>query len=228
MQRTLSAAAALGGALAGRAVRGVRGSRRPSAGDLAMRRLTAYFIVPVWVTAGFLDALYHRRTKIETTSGLEESLLHSVMMAEAAPPVLAALFLEITPTALAAMMAFSALHEATVLWDLWYTESRRTIHAGEQVVHTFLESPPLLATAAAIATHWEEFRVLLDRRGQVDWTDLRFRQPPLPRRTIAAIFTALLLFGAIPHADELRRCIRAKEEGLAGADTPACLAEASA
>jgi hypothetical protein len=87
--------------------------RRPSPGDKAMRRLTAYFIVPIWIGAGFLDYLWHRRTRIETTSGLEEALVHSLMMLEAAPPVLAPLFFEIDSGVLASMIALSVLHEAS-------------------------------------------------------------------------------------------------------------------
>ena len=59
--------------------------RKYEAGDLAMRRLTAYCIVPMWIGAGFVDYICRRRTKIETTSGLKESLMHSLMMLEASP-----------------------------------------------------------------------------------------------------------------------------------------------
>ena len=41
-----------------------------------------YFILPVWLAAGFADWLCHRAAHIETTSGAKESMLHLLMFAE--------------------------------------------------------------------------------------------------------------------------------------------------
>lgn len=218
-----STAVILGGAALGAAAKGLLGIRRRSPGDVAMRRLTAYFIVPVWIGAGFLDYIWHRRTRIENTSGLDESLLHSLMMMEAAPAVLAPLFFEINSGVLAGMIGLSLLHEATVLWDLSFTAPRRAIPAGEQVTHTFLEAPPFLVTAAAIATHWDEFLALAGRGRQKPKMRLRLQHPSISLSNVLAIFAALGLFGALPHLDELRRCIAAKRAGRVGQDTPECL-----
>ena len=220
-----SAAAVLAGAALGGATKRLFAVRKYEAGDLAMRRLTAYCIIPVWIGAGFLDYIWHRRTKIETTSGLEESLIHSLMMIESSPPVLAPLFLKIDSGVLAGMVGFSVVHELTVLWDLWFTAPRRKIPAGEQITHTFLEAAPFLTTAAAIVTHWDEFLALAGRGRRDARFGIRLRRPPLPLRSAIAIFAAIGLFGAIPHADELRRCIEAKREGHEGQDTAACLKE---
>jgi hypothetical protein len=225
MKRSLASMLAIGGGgLLGFLAKRVRWTRKPSAGDLAMRRLTKYFIIPVWIGAGFLDYIWHRRTRIETTSGVEESLMHTLMMVEAAPPVLGALFLEINAGVLAWMIGLAFLHEATVLWDLWYTTPRRAIPAGEQITHTFLEAPPFVVAAAAIVTHWDQFLALVGHRGRRNFT-VRLQPPPVPAATIAMVAAALVLVGALPHADELRRCIAAKRAGLAGRDTPACLPE---
>ena len=197
--------------------------RPASAGDVALRRFTTYFIIPIWVGAGFVDYLWHRRTKIETTSGIAESLSHTVMMIEAAPPVLAPLFLEINAGVLGWMIALSIAHEATVLWDLWFTAPRRAIPAGEQVTHTFLEAPPLMVAAAAIVTHWDQFLALLGRGRRRH--GLRLQRPVIPLSSILIVLAALGLLGALPHLDELRRCVGAKNAGLIGQDTPACLPE---
>jgi hypothetical protein len=225
MKRSLASALAIaGGGALGFAAKRVRRSR-PSAGDFAMRRLTTYFIVPVWIGAGFLDYIWHRRTRIETTSGLAESLTHSLMMLEAGPAVLSGLFLEINAGVLAEMIGLSVVHELTVLWDLWFTAPRRAIPAGEQVTHTFLEAPPFLVTAAAISTHWDQFLALFGRGRERPRFEIRLRKPPIPSSQIVLIFAALALFGALPHADELLRCLRASREGRIGQDTPACLPE---
>ncbi len=219
---TLAAAA---GGVAGLAATRVRWNRRPSTGDVAMRRLTAYFVVPVWLAAGFADYLWHRRTKIETTSGLSESIIHWIMMAEAGPAVLAGLFLEINAGALAWMIALSFLHELTVVADLELTTPRRVTPAGEQVTHTFLEAPPFVVTAAAIASHWGQFLALIGRGRERARFKLRLQPPPLPLPADFSIFAAMVLFGALPHTDELRRCIQARKAGLVGQNTPACLPE---
>jgi hypothetical protein len=61
----------------------------------AAQTVLMYFVLPVWVAAGFADYLCHRATSIETTSGWKESLLHLLQFGEMALPTLAAIFLEI-------------------------------------------------------------------------------------------------------------------------------------
>ena len=190
-----------------------------------MRRLTAYFVAPVWMAAAFLDYLWHRRTKIETTSGLNESLMHTLMMIEAGPAVLAPLFLEVNAGVLAARIGFSVLHELTVWWDLAFTTPRRLIPAGEQVIHTFLEAPPFLVSAAAIATHWRQFLALLGRGSEAPRFAIRMQKPPLAASSLLLLSGGLLLLGAVPHVDELRRCFVAQRAGRVGQDTPPALAE---
>jgi hypothetical protein len=214
----------LGGAAVGLAAKRLVAKRRATAGDVAMSRFTAYFIVPVWIGAGFLDMIWHRRMHIETTSGLEESLSHTLMMVEAAPAVLAPLLLEINSGVLAGMLGLAILHEATVLWDLRYTNPRRPTPAGEQITHTFLEAPPFLTAAAAVATHWGDFLALFGRGRRRRVMRIRFRWAPIPVSHMLAIFAAMAVFGGVPHADELRRCIQAKRAGRDGQDSPECLA----
>jgi len=64
--------------------------------DEVLRLLLVYFVLPVWLAAGFGDYLCHRATHIERTSGWKESILHLLQFAEMALPILAALFLKIT------------------------------------------------------------------------------------------------------------------------------------
>jgi hypothetical protein len=52
-----------------------------------------YFILPLWLAAGFADYLCHRASNIELTSGYKESLIHLLMFSEIAVPLLAAIFL---------------------------------------------------------------------------------------------------------------------------------------
>ena len=50
-----------------------------------------YFVLPVWLLAGFADWLCHRASHIETTTGAKESLIHLLMFAEVGGPLLAAI-----------------------------------------------------------------------------------------------------------------------------------------
>ena len=40
-----------------------------------------YFVLPVWLLAGFADWLCHRACQIDTTTRVKESLIHPLMFA---------------------------------------------------------------------------------------------------------------------------------------------------
>ena len=67
-----------------------------------------YFVLPLWLVAGFADYLCHRASNIATTSGPKESMLHLLQFAEMAVGVLAALLLEINALVLLIMHAAGA------------------------------------------------------------------------------------------------------------------------
>ena len=86
------------------------------------------------------------------------------MLAEASAPLLAALYLEVTPPVLALMIAAFLLHEATALWDVSYAVKLREVSPVEQHVHGFLQTMPLIAIALVSALHWPELQELLGLR----------------------------------------------------------------
>src|SRR3954468_5915110 len=96
-----------------------------------------YFILPLWLLAGFADYLCHRASQIELTSGYKESLLHILMLAEIATPLLAAIFFEINALVIAIMIVGFVLHKMTVLWDTTFPSHKRLITPIEQHVHSF-------------------------------------------------------------------------------------------
>ena len=110
----------------------------------AAEAVLMYFILPVWLAAGFADYLCHRATSIETTSGPRESLLHLLQFAEMAVPTFAAIFLEINALVILVMIVCLLLHEATAIWDVSYAYPLREITPTEQHVHSFLEMLPLM------------------------------------------------------------------------------------
>src|SRR5436190_22707695 len=110
--------------------------------DDVLRLLMMFFILPIWLAAGFADYLCHRASHIEQTSGWKESLLHLLQFAEMALPILAALFLEITSGVILVMIICLVLHQATAMWAVSYATATREVKPIEQHVHSVLEMMP--------------------------------------------------------------------------------------
>jgi hypothetical protein len=192
------------------------------AADDAARRYLMYAIMPVWSVAGALDWLWHRQTKIETTSGAKESVMHLLMMAEAGLPILTGLFLEMNAGALALMSAGWLLHEATVTWDVKYTVSRRVIYPREQSTHGYMQTIPFDVIATLACLYPEQALALIGIGPEKPDFKLRFRKPPVPLKDFAMIVGGMGLISGLPHMEELWRCIRAQQQGKAGKDIPEC------
>jgi hypothetical protein len=174
----------------------------------AAQNILMYFVLPVWVAAGFADYLCHRATNIETTSGPKESLLHLLQFAEMAVPTLAAIFLEINALIILVMIACLILHEATAIWDVSYAYQLRTITPTEQHVHSFLEMLPLAGLLVIITLHAQQFLALFGLGNEIAVFTLRLKQPPLPWLYVTVMLSLVLLFDVLPYLEELVRGIR--------------------
>jgi hypothetical protein len=174
------------------------------------QNILMYFVLPLWLAAGFADWLCHRRSHIETTSGPKESMLHLLALAEIGVPVLLALFFEINALVIAVMIVAFILHEATTLWDLSYASSTRAITPIEQHVHSFLEMLPLTGLAFVALLHWGQFLALFGLGNETARFDLVLKQPPLPLSYTIDILAAVFVFNIVPYAEELLRGLRAK------------------
>ena len=148
--------------------------------------------------------------------------MHLLMMAEAGVPVFAGLFLEPNAGLLRLMTIGMMLHQATVMWDVSYTVSRRKIPAREQHTHTFMETLPFDILAVFACMHPRQFQAMLGLGEEEPDFRLRLKRPPLPISQIAAIFGAMGFFVGLPHVEEFWRCWKARQQGLTGIDTPEC------
>lgn len=176
----------------------------------ATRILLLFFIVPLWLAAGIADYLCHRRTDIQHTSGIKESLIHLLMLAEMGLPVLAALLLEINALVLAVMTIAFALHEATALWDVSYATRRRRVTPFEQHVHSFLEMLPLMGLAFVAVLHAPQALAVFGLGPEpADW-GLRLKPDPLPLGYVAAVLAAVAALELLPYLEETWRCWRAR------------------
>ncbi|MBA1144741.1 diguanylate cyclase [Mesorhizobium neociceri] len=174
-----------------------------------------YFVLPVWLAAGFADWLCHRATHIETTTGAKESLIHLLMFAEVGVPLLAAMFLEVNALVIAVMIVAFFIHEATAMWDVRYATSARTVGPVEQHVHSFLEMIPLMGIISVVSLHWGQFLALFGFGSEPARYDIAWKQQQLPVSYIATVMIVILLFEFLLYLEEFVRGWRAHSGRLA-------------
>ena len=170
-------------------------------------------VFPLWIVAGLADWACHRATRIESTSGLTESLLHWVLLAQAGTAVLAMALLEINAAVLLIVLAAILLHELTVWLELRYTVPRRNVRPIEQMVHSFEELLPLAALVLLAAVAWEQALALVGAGTEATDLKLRWKQQPLPPALLLGGIGAVLLFNVLPLAQETAACLRARRRG---------------
>ena len=177
----------------------------------AARFILLYLVMPAWLAAGVADWFCHRRTGLEHTTGLKESLLHLLMIAEVGLGVLAVLFLEINSAVLLLLVALLAAHALTSHWDLHYASGKRFVGPFEQTMHAYLEALPLVAFALLAASYWPQFTAIFGASGSVaDWR-WALKSEPLPASAIAVLLAASAVFGFAPYAEELYRSLKARK-----------------
>ena len=167
-----------------------------------------YFILPLWLAAGFADYLCHRASHIEATSGPKESALHLLQFAEMALPTLAAIFLEINALIILTGIICLVLHEATAIWDVSYAYATREVTPTEQHVHSFLEMLPLMGLTIIVILHWGQFLALFGWGTERADFGIRLKEPPLPWLYVTVMLTLVLLFEVLPYFEELARTLR--------------------
>jgi len=172
------------------------------------RNVLMYFILPLWLAAGFADYLCHRASEIEQTSGYRETLLHLLMFAEIAVPLLAALFFEINALIILLMIVGFIMHEATALWDVSFAIDKRQVTPIEQHVHSFLEMLPLMSIVLVVVLHWPQFLALFGAGPEAAQFVLSWKRDPLPWSYVSSFLIAVILLEVMPYAEELVRGLR--------------------
>ncbi|TPL87395.1 diguanylate cyclase [Mesorhizobium sp. B2-3-12] len=168
-----------------------------------------YFLLPVWLVAGFADWLCHRASHIESTTGAKESLIHLLMFAEVGIPLLAAMFLDVNALVIAIMIVTFFIHEATAMWDVRYATTARTVTPIEQHVHSFLEMIPLMGLVSVVSLHWGQFLALFGAGQETAHLDIAWKSQQLPVSYILCVMAVILLFELLPYLEEFVRGLRA-------------------
>jgi hypothetical protein len=161
----------------------------------------------MWLLAGLADWYCHRRTRIELTSGMRESLLHALQLGLVGLPLLAVLFLKVNAAVLLAMLAGLALHQAAAVWDVRRANATRGIAPAEQHIHGMLEMIPFAAAAIVAILNWPAFLSLFGI-GDASFA-FRLKDLPLPAWYLDSVLIAVVLLGLLPYGEELLRTWRA-------------------
>ena len=98
------------------------------------------------------------------------------------------------------------------MWDVRYAYHRREVTPIEQHVHSVLEMLPLAALLIIVGLHWPQFLALFGIGAEPADFTLRLKQPPLPWLYVTVMLALVLLFEALPYAEELMRTLRARRK----------------
>jgi len=174
------------------------------------RSVLMYFVLPLWLVAGFADYLCHRASHIATTTGAKESLIHLLMLTEISIAVTAAMAFEINAAIILLMIIVWAAHEATAVWDVTFAHHKREVTPIEQWVHSYLGVLPLLSLVMVVVLHWPQFLALLGLGIESPRFDIVWKEPPLPWGYVLPIISATAMFEVLPYLEELVRGVRAR------------------
>jgi hypothetical protein len=169
-----------------------------------------FFVLPLWVVAGFADYLCHRASDIEHASGAKESALHWPMVGEVGLPLLAAVFLKVNALVIGLAILCLIAHEFTGWLDLQLAMRTRKVTAFEQQVHSVLEVMPLTALLLLCIMHWPQTQALFGLGASRADLSLRLAEPPLPWGALVLPALAFAALALIPYAEEFIRGLRAQ------------------
>jgi len=159
--------------------------------------LLVWALYPLWLVAGFIDYVFHRRTRIDRTSGPPEAWLHVAQFAVLGIAAAAVAGLHMNRLTFALLTVCVAAHSAFAYADVAFTDGRRYIAPLEQQVHGYMEVLPVAALAILAVLHWESLSI-------PDWT---WRAKPAPGPGAWALVGSYLVLAGLPVVEELLRCL---------------------
>jgi hypothetical protein len=169
--------------------------------------LLLFVFLPLWGIAGFVDWCCHRATKIETTSGLFESFLHSIMGIQIAIPILLCILFEVNVSILLICLFVWLLHEAVAHFDVHYAAPVRHISIWEMHAHNYLSTLPLYMLSIIFILNWPVVIQLVS----MEWTNAfqfkRIDQPWGGENYLSFYLTFMAILCVFPYAEEFLRCV---------------------
>lgn len=161
----------------------------------ALTVFLALVLYPLWLGAGAVDYVCHRRTLIAATSGTTESNYHVAQLCCAAVIVVGAALFEPSVPLTAVLTVAVVLHTVLAYLDVRYTQPKRYVSPLEQQAHSFMEVLPIIAVMLLAVLGLEATGAALNMR-EMGW----------PTGLVVASF---ILFAGMPVFEERWRIARA-------------------
>lgn len=167
-----------------------------------------YLFLPLWGLAGFFDWCCHRATKIEHTSGLRETAVHSLMGIQMAVPILLCLTFKVNVMILIICIVAWSAHELAAHYDVHYAAPRRHISKWEMHAHNYLATLPLYMMLLIIVINWPVFLKLisLNWAGEFEFVRMSYAHGGDHYLSYYLIFMAIVC--VFPYMEENYRCLR--------------------
>ena len=173
-----------------------------------LTNLILYGLLPLWGISGFIDWCCHRASHIETTSGLKESLIHSLMGVQLGIPILLSLYLHINVTVLLICFAAVLLHEFIAHWDVYYSAPKRHISIWEVHAHNYMATIPLYLLMLIVVLNWDMFINLITFNWQGNM-QLQLIETPHGSATYLKTYLAFMAITCVlPYLEENIRCLK--------------------
>jgi len=170
--------------------------------------LLLFIFLPLWGIAGFVDWCCHRATDIESTSGLFESFLHSIMGIQIAIPILLCILFEVNVGILLICFLVWLLHEAVAHFDVQYAAPKRHISIWEMHAHSYLATLPLYMLSIIFVLNWPIVVKLIT----LDWASAfqfnRIEKPWGGEDYLPIYLSFMAVVCVFPYAEEFLRCAK--------------------
>jgi len=179
--------------------------------DQLLLYLILYALLPLWGITGFIDWCCHRATRIERTSGLKESLVHSLMGIQLGIPIVLCLLYYVNVGILLICLAAFVCHEVVAHYDVHYSAPLRRISIWEVHVHNYMATIPLYLLMLIAVLNWGVVLKLV----RFEWAgQFGFERIPQPHGGTGYLGAYLAFMGVlcvVPYLEENLRCLRARE-----------------
>ncbi|XPF95714.1 diguanylate cyclase [Colwellia sp. RE-S-Sl-9] len=166
-----------------------------------------YVFLPLWGIAGFADWCCHRATKIEVTSGIQESLMHSLMGIQMGVPILMCLMFEVNVLILLICIITWISHEIVAHWDVRYAAPKREISIWEMHAHTYLGSLPLYMLTSILVINWDEFQSLITLEWAGNMSLIPLENPHGTSSYLPTYLIFMCVVCVFPYIEENLRCL---------------------
>ena len=177
--------------------------------DVLLQGVILYGCLPLWVVMGFADYVCHRKSAIERTTGIRESVLHVVMGAQMGLPVFLGLVFEINVLLLLLAFALLVFHVWVAHRDVSFALHTREITIWETHAHSFLEVLPFVVLLLIVCKRWSAFVDLIT----LNWAGHLTLVPkvvPVDFEYIVGYFVFMMVAGVAPYLEEMWRCWNAQ------------------